>query len=264
MNRSSDFSGKTLSAYWDAVSRSLENFSAAPSTKCYFDYEKALFERYFQPLEGRSLFKSDLWNEAKNTHILKWAIGRGVRVYGVDISFNVALEARRNLNGAGGDSGVTVSDVRQMPFADDSFDYLYSMGTIEHFPDHHLAVRECHRVLRKGGTGVIGVINRYDPFLRPLLIYFLNLFGLYPYGYEESFSFRSFERSLTSAGFQVVDKTSIMFMPGALRMADVYFHARKSVLGALTGRLVALFVFLHRKLPFLKRHGYLIVCVVRK
>ena len=62
-----------------------------------------------------------------------------------------------------------VADVRRLPFRDGSFDAVYSMGTIEHFRDPETALREMHRVLRPGGRAVVGVPNRWDPFLRPLL-----------------------------------------------------------------------------------------------
>ena len=44
------------------------------------------------------------------------------------------------------------------------------MGTIEHFDESDAAVREMWRVLKPGGRAVVGVPNRLDPFLRPLLV----------------------------------------------------------------------------------------------
>jgi hypothetical protein len=45
---------------------------SAPSTAYYFECEKKLFELYFFPLAGKKVFKTDLWDEAKNSQILKW------------------------------------------------------------------------------------------------------------------------------------------------------------------------------------------------
>ena len=59
------------------------------------------------------------------------------------------------------------------------------MGTVEHFADTDRAVREIFRVVRPGGRVVIGVPNRWDPFLRPLLVVLLYRLGLYGYGYRE-------------------------------------------------------------------------------
>ena len=53
------------------------------------------------------------------------------------------------------------------------------MGTVEHFDDTDGALREIFRVTRPGGVAVIGVPNRRDPFLRPLLVALLYRIGLY-------------------------------------------------------------------------------------
>ena len=56
---------------------------------------------------------------------------------------------------------------------------------------------------------VIGVPNRWDPFLRPLLVVLLYRLGLYGYGFEKSYSRRTFRRMLTRAGFEVTAETGI-------------------------------------------------------
>ena len=46
-------------------------------------------------------------------------------------------------------------------------------------------------MLKPGGRAIVGVPNRYDPFLRPLLATVLQAVGLYGYGYEKSYSRRA-------------------------------------------------------------------------
>ena len=75
-------------------------------------------------------------------------------------------------------------------------------------------------MVRPGGRVVIGVPNRWDPFLRPLLVVLLYRLGLYGYGFEKSYSRRTFRRMLTRAGFKVTAETGILFIPGWLRMLD--------------------------------------------
>jgi SAM-dependent methyltransferase len=157
-----------------------------------------------------------------------------------------------------------VSDVRALPFRTDAIELIYSMGTIEHFPDVEVAVREIFRVLKPGGTAIIGVPNKLDPFLRPLLVHVLNALGLYAYGMEKSFTPAGLRRLLESSGFRVTGTTGILFMPGWVRMLDLLCHTRVPALAKLTGWLVQPFRWLFRHVPPVRRHGYLIACVVSK
>src|SRR6185295_18854047 len=105
-----------------------------------------------------------------------------------------------------------VGDVRELPFRDGAFDAIYSMGTIEHFDETEHAVEEIARVLRPGGRAIIGVPNRYDPFLRPLLATVMQALGLYAYGYEKSYSRRALRSMLQGAGLTVTAETAILFI----------------------------------------------------
>lgn len=44
-----------------------------------------------------------------------------------------------------------VADALEMPFADDSFDFVWSMESGEHMPDKEKFLGECYRVLKPGG-----------------------------------------------------------------------------------------------------------------
>ncbi len=45
-----------------------------------------------------------------------------------------------------------VADALNMPFADQSFDFVWSMESGEHMPDKEQFLKECYRVLKVGGT----------------------------------------------------------------------------------------------------------------
>jgi SAM-dependent methyltransferase len=154
--------------------------------------------------------------------------------------------------------------VRDLPFRDATFDAVYSMGTIEHFDETERAVEEIARVLKPGGRAIIGVPNRYDPFLRPLFVTVLQAAGLYGYGYEKSYSRRSLRRMLEKAGLDVVAETAILFIPWWVRMLDLACHSWWRPFAGVTGALVSPFVFLDRYVPSLRRHGYLLATVVMK
>jgi len=249
---------------WEQTGARIPPFFRAPSTRYYRDCEISLFLEFFPLLKGKRLLKTDLWDEAKNTQILKWAEEKGARVCGLDISSSILKEAWDSFDGRGRQRRFVISDMRQMSFADSSFDLLYSMGTVEHFAEYRLALQECRRVLKPGGRAIIGVPNKLDPFLRPLLVWVLNRLSLYAYGFEKSFSFRGLEALLREAGFVIEDRTGILFLPGWLRLIDLWFHVRWPRVSFLFAPLVAPFAALYKKFKFLRRHGYLIACVVRK
>lgn len=252
--------------FWDATGRDMPAFCDAPSTRYYFDCERRLFEDYFLSLEGKKILKTDLWDEAKNSRILHWAADRGAEVYGIDISSETLTEARKTFEDCPREhrQRFILSDVRSIGFADDSFDYLYSMGTVEHSPHYFAALQECFRVLRPGGRAIIGVPNKLDPFLRPACVGLMNFFGLYAYGYELSFTTQHLNRLLRQVGFRIVDNTGILFMPGMLRILDLYLFCKFPAATRFTAPLIAPFAYLHEKYPWIRRHGYLIASVVEK
>jgi SAM-dependent methyltransferase len=250
--------------FWAGVGTRFPDLLGAASTRYYADNEQRLFTEHFPSLAGLRILKTDLWDEAKNTRILAWAADRGARAYGVDISAPTVMQARDAFaTGQGGLRG-TVGDVRDLPFCDGSFDAIYSMGTIEHFDETERAVAEIARVLRLQGRAIIGVPNRHDPFLRPLLATVLQAVGLYGYGYEKSYSRRALRAMLERAGLDVVAETAILFIPGWLRMLDLACHAYCRPLTAVTRPLVHVFVLLDRHVPVVRRHGYLLATIVVK
>ena len=256
--------GSDYRRFWADVGERFPDLGGAASTRYYAENERRLFVEHFSPLDGLSILKTDLWDEAKNTRILEWAGRQGARVYGVDISMPTVIQAREAFSREPAVLRGAVADVRSLPFCDASFDAIYSMGTIEHFRDPETALHELFRVLKGQGRAIIGVPNLHDPFLRPLLVATLRTFGLYAYGYERAFSRRQLREMLEATGFEVVSETAILFIPGWLRMLDLWCHVHAPLLACLTARAVQLFVSLDRQAPFVRRFGYLLATVVRK
>lgn len=248
--------------FWAGVGERFPDLDGAASTRYYADNERRLFTEHLPSLAGLRILKTDLWDEAKNTRILVWASQRGALAYGVDISAPTVIQARaafpRDV------LRCAVSDVRELPFRDASFDAIYSMGTIEHFAETERAVEEMARVLKPGGRAIVGVPNRHDPFLRPVLAAALQGLGLYAYGYEKAYSRRALREMLEKAGLTVVAETAILFIPGWLRMLDLACHAWCPPLARVTGACVWPFVLLDRHVPAVRRHGYLLATVVVK
>jgi SAM-dependent methyltransferase len=252
----------TYRRFWSEVGGTFPDLWGAASTDFYRTNEQRLLSEQLGPLDGQRILKTDLWDEARNTRILLWAAEKGAEIHGVDISMpTVHLSRQRAGEHA---RHFIVGDCRQLPYEDASFDAVYSMGTIEHFDESADAVREMWRVLKPTGRAIVGVPNRWDPFLRPLLVSALSLAGLYGYGFEKSYSRRALHTMMVSSGFAVVAETGILFIPGWVRMLDLACHAWMPALCPLTAMMVRPFAFLDARFPALRRHGYLIVAIGEK
>lgn len=70
--------------------------------------------------------------------------------WAVDVSAN-ALHLARNKTTA----EFAVAFAEQLPFADETFDTIYSVGVMEHFVDDNAATAEIRRVLRPGGSYLV-------------------------------------------------------------------------------------------------------------
>ena len=234
--------------FWADIGDGFPDLGGAASTDLYLRDEQALFEEFLPDLEGKTVFKTDLWDEARNTRILRWVAAQGASTFGIDISLPIVRRARQQYGIEGLRLGSVVSDVRAIPYRSDGFDALV----------------EIHRVVKPGGRAIIGVPNRWDPFLRPILVALLYFVGKYDYGFEKCYSRREFAQMLQDAGFRVVGESGILFIPGWLRILDLACHAWAPALTAVTAPAVGLFARLSKRFPWLRRHGYLLATVVEK
>ncbi len=108
------------------------------------------------------------WAEIHDCRVLDVGCGVGMyagafrretpNVFGIEIERERALDARDHTAG-------TIQSVgEQLPFADDTFELVFSHEVLEHVTDDRACVREMARVTRPGGRMVIFVPNRLYPF----------------------------------------------------------------------------------------------------
>jgi SAM-dependent methyltransferase len=242
----------------------MPDFSSAPSTAYYRRREIDLLRRAAGPLRGKRVLKLDLWNEAINTRILQWVAAEGAAAFGLDVSTVVAHRARENARREQFDLSLLRADIRRIPFRDGSFDVVYTMGTIEHIDEYRDALREIHRVLKVGGTAIIGVPNFWDPFLRPLLVTVMEALGRYPYAPEKSFTRAELRRDVEAAGLSVTKMTGILLLPGVLRMLDLFLHVRRGWAARRTEWFIRPFDAIEQRFAWLDRLGYLVTAVATK
>lgn len=76
---------------------------------------------------------------------------------GITLSPVQAARAKERAQAAGlsARADFQVADALNMPFADDSFDLVWSLESGEHMPDKRKFLQECYRVLKPGGTFIM-------------------------------------------------------------------------------------------------------------
>jgi SAM-dependent methyltransferase len=87
----------------------------------------------------------------------------GAQVIGIDLSA-AAEVAARNLNDR--DFVAFQADVFNLPFAPQSFDYIYSIGVLHHTPDCEQALKVLPQYLKPGGSLAVWLYSGYSNWYR--------------------------------------------------------------------------------------------------
>ncbi len=132
-------------AFFEQVER--RRYELEPFIPAYADFESARGETVLEVGVGLG------------TDLVRFARA-GALVTGVDFSERAVELVRRRLEFEGLEGEVLVADAESLPFADSSFDRVYSWGVLHHTPDTAAAVAEAARVLRPGGKLCVMLYGR--------------------------------------------------------------------------------------------------------
>lgn len=113
---------------------------------------------------------------------------------GVDLSLEMLERAGERLEGR---AVVAQATAERLPFADARFDRILSSSMFHYLPRPHEALAEWHRVLRPGGTLIIGDWCR-DYFTMAGLDLFLRMFNA---AHRRTWNGAELETALADAGF---------------------------------------------------------------
>ncbi len=152
---------------------------------------------------------------------LEW-LKAGAIAIGVDLAARSLAQAQRRCEQAGLVPDLQVGDAEHLPFADSTFDLVYSYGVMHHSPDTRQCLREARRVLKPGGQ--LKIMLYHHPSLTGLMLWLR--FGMLRskslrecvFEYLESPGTKSFTRPEVRAmlsGFEHVHMKQV-FSPGDL------------------------------------------------
>src|SRR5215471_3594218 len=88
----------------------------------------------------------------------------GARLTGIDLTERAIEHVRRRFDTFCLSSDLRVADAENLPFADASFDLVYSWGVLHHTPDTARALAEVRRVLRPAGEARVMLYARRSLF----------------------------------------------------------------------------------------------------
>lgn len=129
---------------------------------------------------------------------LRHLIGKGASGVALDI-----VEA--NARHCAGFAPSVRADVRRIPLRDASFDFVYSLGVVEHFPETLEALREHRRVLKPGGGCLVVVPNLVSPYAASFLYHYLRGNSVDLASVGKRYSRSAFRDLALRAGFRRAD-----------------------------------------------------------
>jgi 2-polyprenyl-3-methyl-5-hydroxy-6-metoxy-1,4-benzoquinol methylase len=161
-----------------------------------YDTNKRIVIVFDEMLGSRDLQGKKLLDAGSGTGwFSKAAYERGADVYSLDIGLNLL-----GLVGQKCDSEKIVGSVLQIPFADNTFDYIVNTEVIEHTPVPMQVIPELYRVLKPAGVLVLTVPNRIWYFS----IVIANALKLRPYeGFENWVHWGQLQRCFKECGFKI-------------------------------------------------------------
>ena len=112
-------------------------------------------------------------------------------INGLDLSPQQIKRARKRATVAGKRIKFFQGSALKMPFKSGTYDLVYSIGSIKHWPDYMAGLRECLRLVKTGGLLVIAEVDKNCPkdvaaafvsnfqlpgFIRPLALMLFRIF----------------------------------------------------------------------------------------
>jgi ubiquinone/menaquinone biosynthesis C-methylase UbiE len=97
-----------------------------------------------------------------NGYVLAQYARHGAMVHGVDLTPTAVRLCRQRFELAGLRGEFEEADAEHLPFAEDTFDCVCSMGVLHHVPEPARAVAEIYRVLKPGGRLIVMFYHRHS------------------------------------------------------------------------------------------------------
>jgi ubiquinone/menaquinone biosynthesis C-methylase UbiE len=163
---------------------------ASDRVRRYYDQTAGRYDRQIKLFERLLLANGRQWACSQATgEVLELAMGTGrnlrhypdeVRLTGIELSPAMLALAQREAATVGRVAELREGDAQALPFPEESFDTVTCTLSLCTIPDDRAAIREAHRVLRRGGRFIllehvrspIGPVRAVQRLLEPLFLRF--------------------------------------------------------------------------------------------
>lgn len=210
---------ESYTQYWDRIAQTINDVQqfdeliAEQFKRVYLN----LLDRWTGFNQNQRVLKTDLFAEAfcpSRAFILDTLQDIG-DVVGIDISMEIACRAKlKAIQQAQTLLKYVNCDVRQLPFANNSFDLIISDSTLDHFSrksDIQTALSELGRVLKPGGTMILTLDNAGN-IAEPLFRLWIRL-GFASIFIGKTYTIRELKEAVTNVGLDLSDCTAIIHNP---------------------------------------------------
>jgi ubiquinone/menaquinone biosynthesis C-methylase UbiE len=144
-------------AYWEAVgATTLQQDIEAEEALRYRTQPDIFAFAQFTRYAGRRVLEVGV---GPGVDFLQWARA-GAVASGIDITEAAIAATKERLRAHGLSADLRVADAEELPFADETFDLVYSWGVLHHTPDTLKALDETIRVVKRGGRVKLMLYNR--------------------------------------------------------------------------------------------------------
>jgi SAM-dependent methyltransferase len=165
----SNLAKQDVRSYWEARPCAAELAQAPEGTAQFYAEVEAEKDR-LEPFE-HGFGEFDRWQGKQvleigcgvGTDTVRFARG-GAEVTSVDLTEHAIRLTTRWLELEGLTGSARQADAEELPFADESFDLVYSWGVLHHTPRPPAAIGEVRRVLRPGGEARVMLYARRSWF----------------------------------------------------------------------------------------------------
>lgn len=130
-----------------------------------------------------------------------------ISLVGADFSEEALLNASRNSIRKGVSLESHKADTRNLPFAKNSIDKIFSLGVVEHLPDPEKAVSELARCLKPNGVLILMTPNKFSFGRIDRLV--KTFLGIWKFGHQDEYTVNELSTMAIRAGLSI-QKTEVV------------------------------------------------------